>query len=331
MSVATEQPAVDAAGHIVQFYGRDEQLVEAVGTYLLAALHAEGVGIVVATAAHRAAFETHLARAGVDVEAAKAGGALQVLDADETMRRFLVGDHPDPGAFRSVIGGLIQQAGHAGRPTHVYGEMVALLWDAGNVTAAIELETLWNELGTELPFSLYCAYPAASVADDADRDALHQVCQLHTAVVGDTPVAPAPHQVPGRPDEAERTFARSAHAPGAARRFVLELLEHWGEATVVDDAALVVTEFATNAVTHAESDFTVVISRSPETITVLVRDAGPVTGTRGEPALAARPGHGLGVVAAVASRWGTAPLDGGKSVWAELRRSAAAAERGMTA
>ena len=48
----------------------------------------------------------------------------------------------------------------AEQPVCVFGEMVWLLWDAGQVNAAIEVETLWNELGHQYPFSLLCAYPA---------------------------------------------------------------------------------------------------------------------------------------------------------------------------
>jgi hypothetical protein len=46
--------------------------------------------------------------------------------------------------------------------------MVALLWEAREVTAALELETLWNDLADICDFSLYCAYPAAAITDAAD-------------------------------------------------------------------------------------------------------------------------------------------------------------------
>ena len=43
--------------------------------------------------------------------------------------------------------------------------MVALLWHQGNVAAAIELETLWNDLAEDRRFSLLCAYPAQVVGE----------------------------------------------------------------------------------------------------------------------------------------------------------------------
>ena len=68
---------------------------------------------------------------------------------------------PDPVAFASVIGAALDDLTGSG-PVHAFGEMVALLWDEGNVTAAIELESLWNDLAEHRTFSLYCAYSMSS-------------------------------------------------------------------------------------------------------------------------------------------------------------------------
>ena len=77
----------------------------------------------------------------------------------------------------------MRDAAASGRRVRAYGEMVALLWDAGDVLGAIELETLWHELGRELSFSLFCSYPASSVSGPEHAQALHQVCHLHSAVL----------------------------------------------------------------------------------------------------------------------------------------------------
>jgi hypothetical protein len=168
----------------VQFYGHDEELAESVGGYVAEALESGAAAVVVSTAAHWLAFDEQLTSAGIDVAAARALGVLVVVDAAETMKGFLIGDQPDPGDFQRVIGGLIRRAARGGRPVHIYGEMVALLWDAGHVSAAIELEALWNELAALLPFSLVCGYSAQSVSGDGHADALHQVCGLHSAIAG---------------------------------------------------------------------------------------------------------------------------------------------------
>jgi hypothetical protein len=70
---------------------------------------------------------------------------------------------------------------------HVFGEMVALLWDFGQVAAAIEVEAMWNELAAQYQFSLLCAYPADSVRGGQHQDALTEVCRVHASVAGDVP------------------------------------------------------------------------------------------------------------------------------------------------
>ena len=140
--------------HVVQFYGHDEELAERVVRYLLEALGGGGVAVVIATPEHRREFEARLRKAlggGADLAAAGDSGTYLALDAGETVRELMVVGRLDPAAFDRVIGGLIRQAGTGGRPVRAYGEMVALLWDDGLVSAAIQLEEMWNELGRAIP------------------------------------------------------------------------------------------------------------------------------------------------------------------------------------
>src|SRR6185312_10730825 len=91
----------------------------------------------------------------------------------------------DPDGFRSAVEPVIREIANTGREIKAYGEMVALLWDAGRVRGAIELEKLWYRLATELRFSLFCAYRIHSLAGEEHAHALHEVCRLHTAVLDD--------------------------------------------------------------------------------------------------------------------------------------------------
>lgn len=79
--------------------------------------------------------------------AARARGSWLALDAAATLCRFTSGGTPDAAGFDREVGGLIRQAARDGRAVRAFGEMVALLWDAGLVTAAVELEAMWNDLG----------------------------------------------------------------------------------------------------------------------------------------------------------------------------------------
>jgi MEDS: MEthanogen/methylotroph, DcmR Sensory domain len=323
VAVATESLDV---GHVVQFYGHDEELAGRVADYLLGALDGGGVAIVIATAAHRRAFEARLTAAGADLAAAAQGGTYLALDAGETMRGFVTEGRIDAGAFERVIGGLITRAGEKGsaeaggsRPVRAYGEMVALLWDAGLVDAAIRLEEMWDSLGRRCSFSLFCGYPVGSVIRDGQLDAFAEVCRLHSEVIGISPAVVTALSVPG----AMRAFALSSDAPAAARHFAVGALRRLDAADLAGDAALVVTELAANAVIHAQSGFTVDLSLYRDVLRISVRDGGPWPPVDGVAVLPAAPLHGLGAVAALASRWGVEPLGReGKTVWVELRRAA---------
>jgi hypothetical protein len=301
------------AGHVVQFYGHEEELSDRVAGYLLGALKRDGAAIVIATQAHRRAFEARLADAGADLASAERSGAYLALDAGHTVDALLRDGRLDHDGFERMIGGLIRRAGRDGSragPVRAYGEMVAVLWDAGLVSAAVELEQLWDDLGRRRAFSLFCGYPAGSVVRDGHLDAFAEVCRLHSQVIGSWP-APA----------ATRTFAFSREAPAAARHYAVGTLRRLGAAELADDAALVVTELAANAIVHAHSAFSVDLAVRPDLVRISVRDASPLPPAAADLALPAAPLHGLGAVDALASRWGVEPFGpAGKAVWVELRR-----------
>jgi hypothetical protein len=191
--VATGTEVLDTGRgeHVVLFYRDQQELAEHVSGYLLPAVAGDGVAIVLATPDHRRSFEERLAGADADVAAARARGSYLVFDASETIRRFMVGDRPDPASFWRETTPLLQQAATARRPIRIFGEMVSLLWDAGLADAAIEVEAMWNELGGQYPFSLLCGYPAQLVCCVHQLDAVTEVCRAHTEVIGRPSVPPA--------------------------------------------------------------------------------------------------------------------------------------------
>jgi anti-sigma regulatory factor (Ser/Thr protein kinase) len=75
---------------------------------------------------------------------------------------------------------------------------------------------------------------------------------------------------------AVRTFTLTREAPAAARHFAVATIGHWGAENLADDVALVVTELAANAVRHARSGFTIVLSACRNVLRIAVRDASPL-------------------------------------------------------
>ncbi len=290
--------------HVVHFYRHDDGLAEGVGGYLAGALGAGDAVVVIAGEDHRRGFARAMGADGIDLAAARSSGRLVELDAADMLAGFDDGTSLDPVAFDRLVGGAVRTAARAGRRVHAYGEMVALLWEAGHLVRAIELEELWNDLARRTPFSLVCAYPDGALA--GDEAGFARICHVHSAVVG-----------PGPDGQVTRRFAASLDSPASARRFATEVVTDWGRPELVHDVAMVVSELATNAVVHGRSDFTLILCRQGATVRIAVRDRctdPPVP----RPSPPEGGGRGLVLVGAIADRWGQEPTTGAKVVWAEL-------------
>jgi len=297
--------------HAVRFYESDTELIEAVAAYLGQAIASGSVAVVAATDAHARAFSRVMNRAGVDVAAARAAGMLIEVDAAAIAAGLTRTPSVERTMFEAAVGRRVRTAVRTGRPVRVFGEIVAVMWEAGRVTAALQLEELWNALAREVPFSLLCAYPA-TVTEDVEH--VEQMCSLHSDVVGRR------LDLEGR-ESVQRTFPPSTGSPRAARRFVTEACAAAESERVVEDLAIVASELATNAILHARSPFTVTLSWNRDRVRVAVRDGSAVPPMRRTPSLETS-GRGLVLVSALADRWGTHPVGEGKVVWAELRREA---------
>jgi hypothetical protein len=317
--------AIAHGEHVVHFYEHEAELVASACPYLEAALRDGEVALLLATDAHLRAFETELADRGIDLARARDDGLLVSLDAAATLAAFSDGGRIDRDAFMTVVGGLTRDMCASGRTVRAYGEMVSLLWDRGDVLAAIELERLWNELGRELPFTLLCAYPSASVAGSEHADAFHRVCGEHSAV------RVAPHAEGAAHERADlearagvsAAFPADAESPRHARRMAAATLRRWGHGeALIADVSLVVSELASNAVRHAGSSFTVALQMQSPLLRVTVEDRAPLPDTASDADMLARPPHGLCVVDSLATGWGIEPTRTGKIVWAQLTYAA---------
>jgi anti-sigma regulatory factor (Ser/Thr protein kinase) len=295
--------------HAVSVYEQDAGLVSAVADFLGPALAAGSPVLVVATRAHLDDVSRALAEAGIDIADAVDSGLFRTADAASLLEAFLRDGRPDPDLFGSVVGELVRQhAAKAPGALRVFGEMVALLWDAGNVTAALELEALWNGLLSEEPFRLLCGYPQRLL--DADGEA--QVCAHHDGVV--RPVAAEP-PVPGR---ASRRFEHTPSGARAARAFVAGTLVAWGRGRLVDAALVVVSELAGNAVRYAHGRFTVMIEQDGDSVRIAVQDPSPSPPQRRPVSSTATGGRGLHLIESLSRSWGTTVEPTGKTVWAVL-------------
>jgi len=300
--------------HSVLFYECDDELADGAGRFLAEAVLGGGTALAIATPSHLGPFREQLADGGVDVVAAETQGNLIFRDARATLESFRADAKIDPQAFRKTIGAILREAGRRAGPVHVYGEMVGLLWEAGDVLGAIELEELWNTLAEELPFSLMCGYRRAAVSAPSHREALERVCQLHSSVHH------APRVRPSGGREVSARFLPEPGAPGAARRLLADALNQCGHDSqaLQQDASLVMSELVTNAVIHARAPISVSVHFDSEGVRLAVHDRGSGRFKLGDRGSETGLGAGLQIVASLAAEWGVDPAPDGNTVWARL-------------
>jgi signal transduction histidine kinase len=170
--------------HAVQFYEDDGFLFDTVGHFLASGLQAGERVVAIATGDHRAGLTQRLHGAGFTD--AVESGQLVVLDARESLSKFMIGDMPNADLFRDWIGRVMTGMQTGARPVarvRAYGEMVDVLWREGNSRAAVRLEELWNDAGKEHAFSLLCAYVMGNFYKEGDQAKFFEVCRNHSHVI----------------------------------------------------------------------------------------------------------------------------------------------------
>lgn len=114
-------------------------------------------------------------------------------------------------------------------------------------------------------------------------------------------------------------FEPTHDSPGEARRSVVRALRRRDcRDELIQDAGLLVTELAANAVVHARSSFSVAIGLHSSTLRIEVADGGRMTAAQAGQDWVPRQGHGLGLIDAICVRWGADITAKGKVVWGEL-------------
>ena len=115
---------------------------------------------------------------------------------------------------------------------------------------------------------------------------------------------------------------RTTGSAASARGFVAMKLQEWHLDHLLDDALLVASELATNAVLHAQSTCRLRLVLGPRTLRIEVSDAGIGTPEPQPVSFTEEHGRGLLLVAALSTAWGLETSSRlGKSVWAELAHS----------
>jgi len=97
------------------------------------------------------------------MKALQSNGQLAFLNAGALLSAFIADGMPDALLFKNRLAEIIERASvnptnGEPRKIRIFGEMVSLLYMAGNTPAAARLEEFWEELVKDHSLSLFCAY-----------------------------------------------------------------------------------------------------------------------------------------------------------------------------
>jgi DNA-binding NarL/FixJ family response regulator len=169
--------------HEVQFYSDDEVFLEGATRFVATALKAGSAVIVLATKSHRESLIQRLKANGFDMERTIQQGTYISLDGAEALSRVILNGLPDRVRFFEIVSGVIESAVKAAKTEHVafLGEGAGLLCAEGNISAAIEIEKIANDLQEKHTVDIMCPYPLSAFGA-GDDGAVQKICAEHTAV-----------------------------------------------------------------------------------------------------------------------------------------------------
>lgn len=187
------------------------------------------------------------------------------------------------------------------------GALLALYTDGLVERRDRDIDTRLDELGDAL----------AAQGDEIDAIPARLVEALIPGELDDD-VAVLVARVPGGSSQTTpvlREIASEPRSVGAARDFVTATLDGWeAPRHVLGTATLLVSELVTNAVLHGRPPIELRLRRTATELVIEVFDGATFLPRKRRPEPDDEHGRGLQLVATLADRWGTRPLQEGKAV-----------------
>jgi hypothetical protein len=216
-------------GHIVQLYQDDEFYGEAIAHFAAEGLVRGESIILVATKPHWNIISQRLRGRGVRPEELFRAGQLTLLDADETLPKFMRGNIPDGTIFKPLARSTIARARCDGKFPRVrwWGEMVNVLYVDGNPRGSTRLEEFFDEVAHEENIAIFCSFLMDKFDPRIYDEAFGNVCRTHSHVI------PAADYAQHR-DTVDRAIA---DVVGDIRGPLLKSLATWSEASTMMPAS----------------------------------------------------------------------------------------------
>ncbi|HEY2595586.1 MAG TPA: MEDS domain-containing protein, partial [Chloroflexota bacterium] len=172
-------------GHIVQLYQDTDFYGEAISHFAAEGLLRGESIILVATDDNWRNISGRLKSKGFDLPQLFDQGQLTLLDANDTLPKFMSGGMPDGSIFKPLARETIQRARRGGKYPAVrwWGEMVNVLYVDGNGQGSNRLEQFFDEVSHEETIPIFCSFLMDKYDPSIYDEAFAHVCHTHSNVI----------------------------------------------------------------------------------------------------------------------------------------------------
>ena len=172
--------------HLLQIYENETVFLNSLEGFAGSGLLAGESVIIIATTQHLFQLEYRLLVQGFEIEVLKKSRQYIPIDAAWMLSTFMKEGQPDEKLFLQQVSKVYLQAASASGTIRGFGEMVALLVEAGKSEAALKLEGFWNNFSASRQLTLLCAYPRQVVLKAPDGF-IEKVCSCHSKLISGSP------------------------------------------------------------------------------------------------------------------------------------------------
>jgi PAS domain S-box-containing protein len=155
---------VGQSGDFAQLYESDAVVVESIGDFIRSGLQSGAGALVMATHEHLQEVQKRWWRSGFEFASLREKKQLVLLDAVVLLDQFYVNGELDRDRFFDAVGTPIAEAAARFSRAIVFSEMVTVLWQRGDSSAAVLLDELWYALSRRQNFTRFSAYPLKEYA-----------------------------------------------------------------------------------------------------------------------------------------------------------------------
>jgi hypothetical protein len=172
-------------GHIVQLYQDDAFYSEAIAHFTAEGLIRGESIILVATKSHWQLIDRQLRGKGFRPDELFRRGQLTLLDADDTLPKFMSERAPDGAIFKPLARSTIARARADGKFPRVrwWGEMVNVLYVDGNPRGSTQLEEFFDQVAHEENIAIFCSFLMDKFDPRIYEEAFGNVCRTHSHVI----------------------------------------------------------------------------------------------------------------------------------------------------